>query len=308
MYGLRVITHELLGFFHRLRCSCLKQSLGFDLYLHFAQKMRMSQIVSLRSVSGRYLTNRRIVCILYTINYQIFIVKMGNKMPTLSKKWLLAMLFCAMPFLATQQPESAIAGSVRSETATKKPSRLKAGLRYVLDTVKSDLSIGNKVVQHESVSSQLAAAGRLCGYHFLITMLMILLHYKLHYPQFSDTSPVAALANSHMGTLALMGLYIGAIGPIIEETLFTYIPKVIGDKLSLKMHNAILLVTATMFGCIHTYKSAPLMISIGCMNYMHGRYLLGRNPTNAVPKYTHMMWNSALFAAAVAAMKCNMNT
>ena len=45
------------------------------------------------------------------------------------------------------------------------------GVKYLVDTVKSDLSIGGTIVQHKTVASQLGAAVRLELYNRILTFV-----------------------------------------------------------------------------------------------------------------------------------------
>jgi len=193
------------------------------------------------------------------------------------KKWLFFITF----FLVIQQP--------KLQAMHRKLARsLSVGVRYLVNTVKSDLSIGDNIVQHHSCTSQLAAACRLVQYNLLINIGIILVRNKMEMLKFSMNSGISAqFEQSQITGFELLAC---TVVPCIEELLFTYLP----EKFNIPP-----IMSAVVFGLCHCSNDDSYLdfhvVSSASGNYIRRRYLLGRKDGNGslnlTPIYAHIFNN-----------------
>jgi len=202
-------------------------------------------------------------------------------------------LFLILSAFMVQQPVVAMAEGTSSTIL----GCIGSGLKYAVDTVKSDLSIGNNIVEHQSLLSQLAAAGRLHLYYKLIIMPLMVAKVTLSKSkktQFNKSSMTDPFFNA----------WICSGVPILEEGVFTYLPQFTNNKLKesgYNTYNVPLDLSSIVFGICHRYGDNYIDRLIystvpTILNYTHQRYLQGRN-LNGVPIISHCL-NNVIFSAA----------
>lgn len=171
---------------------------------------------------------------------------------------------------------------------------------YCLDTVKSDLCIGDNITQHNSFLSQLGAGVRLGCYNYALGQGIVqlgealgtpptsLLTKDIQYPELTTKHYIAGI------------LFFGTIIPIIEELIFTYLPRIVITRLPQSWKKFAILLPAYGFAEIHRENNYNnyLLFKCGLNNYMRHSYLLKRN-TNWVPIISHIVHNGLCFASAL---------
>lgn len=174
--------------------------------------------------------------------------------------------------------------SIDVESSTTK-ELIKSMGSYVLDTVKSDLCIGDaEVVQHTTLLSQALATSRLFGYNML-TMAPIL--------YLSTINKIDYLPPLKYWLFPVISSCI--IRPAMEEAVFTYIPQWIGKDCikDSKQRSYLNLGVALNFAAAHytSFNSYKQVIHAFWGNYLAHRYLLKRN-SNLVPFFEHGLNNA----------------
>jgi len=151
--------------------------------------------------------------------------------------------------------------------------------RYVLNTIKSDLSIGSNIVQHDTFGSQLAAGVRFTCYGVASFTLgeMLLGDVRV------GPEPKSSIIRSCL------------VAPIIEEILYTYYAQLLDRNLEpeyLKIKGFIPILASIRFGSGHVQTSFAFNIIRMLNCYARHRYMSKRSISNLAPLYRHIMHNT----------------
>jgi hypothetical protein len=193
------------------------------------------------------------------------------------------LLFC-FSFIAAQ---SQITQSLEFGTVLPKDFRLgqlslqvlQNAFQYGLNTVKSDLSIGNNIAPHHTFVEQLAAAVRLACYGKVIYSLAekLLGDKALGDKKLLDEVEKASLIEACL------------IIPLIEEIFFTYGPQILDRSLNSKGLIAVL--ASIAFGLAHKQNSVIFNTIRILSCYLRHRYMSERSIYNLAPVYRHIIHN-----------------
>lgn len=175
-------------------------------------------------------------------------------------------------------------------------------------TVKSDLCIGDDIIEHKTFGSQLKAGFRLFGYSRILQIAFMGLTKSLSSaklrPQFASISNVGPTD----AQILSVAFFITFIVPLYEEALFTYGPQYLG-KAGIKddkMRSYFNLLPTVLFGLAHytpgndDFFINRYVVMTGIVNHLHQRYLLKRK-ANKVPVLHHVINNGVSMSVGLAA-------
>jgi len=156
-------------------------------------------------------------------------------------------------------------------------------------TIKSDLCIGDDIIEHNSFSQQVLASLRLTSYSMLTVIPLFCRHLLFHSGKGNSN---IYIAKKELMAVALLVL---VWAPLAEVAIFTYFPQYIGKKTikNSRIRSCFNLLPTVIFGLAHypNCNSYVHVVHAGFINHLNQRYLLKRN-SNKVPIFHHALSNA----------------
>jgi membrane protease YdiL (CAAX protease family) len=171
--------------------------------------------------------------------------------------------------------------------------------RYAAATVASDLGFG-VVTQHDTIVSQLFAAGRVYAYQRMLDEAIFAVRRSVKTNGVVSEVPVQFSQQQVTQWTPKDLLLICLIVPIAEELLFTYLPQLFlrqaAEEELPKARFVIPLVVSTLFGAFHDYPDNSwfnfFKVATGTALFTHHCYMNNRSLRNLTPIFTHVLNNS----------------